>query len=146
MRTTIISCFAATTLVLAACGGGDSVGGDQGRVIDLVIETAGDVGIEVDESCVSNLYADLSDDDAKAIADAGVEGNPDVSDEGSEIGDRVFSECVDAESYLDTQIGFLTESDSAVDAECLKTELTGLTVDEIDAQIFDAAFACTTDS
>lgn len=162
MRTALAAWLAATTIILAACGGSDgssadsssadsssadasSVDGDQGRVIALLLSTAADSGIELDETCVNNTLGELSDDDAKAIADAGIDGQPEVSDEANEIGDRVFDECIDAESYLESQANALAGGDDTIDADCITAELADLTVNEIDDRLFETAFACSSD-
>ena len=156
MRITLTACLAAVTLALAACGGSDdpsgddgsegsSAGGDQARVVDLLLGAAEGSGIELDETCVNETLGELSDEDAKAIADAGVEGNPEVSDAGNEIGDRVYNDCIDAESYLTSQANVLADNEESIDADCIIDELTGLTVNEIDELLFDTAFACSSD-
>lgn len=85
---------AAAIVTLAACGGGDDDGGGgrQGDVADLYIETMNDlaeeldVELDVDEDCVREVTGRLSDDDAAALMEAGLEGEPDVSAEADEIG------------------------------------------------------------
>ena len=76
---------------------------------------------------------------------AGLEGDVDISDEGDAIGERIFSDCVDAASYLAALIDSFTADDPSLDAACLESALEGKTVDEIDDELFDAAFGCTTD-
>ena len=144
-KTTITSFLAASVLVLAACGGSDSgsASGDQGRVADLVIELSGEQGFELDEACVNETVSELSDADAKALADSELAGDAETSDEAEAIGQKVFTDCVDAESYVNSLADSIAEDDDTIDAQCVKDELAGLTVDEVDDQIFDAAFACT---
>ena len=149
MRSTVLACLTVSALALAVagCGGSDDddgIGEQQQRVVDLLLSGAGEVGIELDDECVSENVAELSDDDAKAIADAGLEGEADISDEGDAIGDTLFSDCVDAESYANAQVESIGEIDETVDVECLREALDGLTVDEIDEQLIDAATGCST--
>jgi len=147
MRSTLLSCLA-TVALLAACGGSDdstpndAPGVQQERVVTLLMSGAGDAGIVLDEVCVEQNVAELSDEDARAIADAGLDGEVDVSDEADAIGDRVFSDCIDAASYAAAQVRALTEADDTIDADCLTQALDGLTTDEIDEQLFDEAIAC----
>lgn len=122
------------------------VGVEQQRVVDLLLSGAGDSGIELDEVCINENIGRLSDDDAKALADAGVGGEADISDEAAAIGETVFSECVDAASYADAQVDAIGQIDETIDLECFRDALDGLTVDEIDEQIFDAATDCADDS
>ena len=69
-------------LALAACGGGSS---DQDQVADLLIEAADDAGASPDPDCIRDLAQDISDADATAMTDAGLEGDPDISDAAGEI-------------------------------------------------------------
>lgn len=146
MRSTLLACLTVSALAVAGCGGSDDdgIGAQQQRVVDLLLTGAGEAGIELDEECVSENVAELSDDDAKAIADAGLEGEADISDEGDAIGETVFSDCVDAESYASLQVESIGEIDDTVDVDCLSDALDGLTVEEIDEQLVDAATACST--
>lgn len=132
---------AATCLVLTACGGSGS-GSDQDQVADLLIESAGDEGIELDESCVRDKASGLSDADAAALVEAGVDGDADISDEADAIAEDLFS-CVEVSSYRDGLIDAITEGDDTIDADCLRDALGDLeTAAEIDDAIFGAAFDC----
>ncbi|MDW3216337.1 MAG: hypothetical protein R8G01_20270 [Ilumatobacteraceae bacterium] len=71
-----------TGLTLAACGGG---GSDQDQVADMLIEAADDAGASPDSDCIRDLAQDISDDDAEAMADAGLQGDPEISDAAGEI-------------------------------------------------------------
>lgn len=83
-------------LALVACGGGGGGGGSvQDQVADLLIgavteavESEG-LAFEIDESCVRALTDQLSDADAKAIVEAGVEGEPETSAEADAIGEQI---------------------------------------------------------
>ena len=141
MKSTITAGIAAAALVLAACGGGG--GSDTDSAADNLISFADDQDLELDESCVKDLAKGFSDDDAKALADAGSDPeNAEISEAGDEIAEQMFNDCVDAASYVNTVVNGLTESDASIDADCLRGELDGLTVEEIDEKLFDAAFAC----
>lgn len=147
MRSFAITALLATSaLVLAACGsddsGGGEPGGDQARVVDLVMSSTGAEGFELDRACVEEAVAELSDADAQSLADSGLANNADISAEGDAIGQRVFTECVDAASYLDALIASFGQ-DPTLDAECLRSALEGKNIDEIDAEVFDAATGCT---
>ncbi len=156
MRTIITAGLVTATLFLGACGSSDggsndggssdggssSASGDQGRVADLLLSAAADEGFELDADCVNENVSELTDEDAKALADSGLEGNPEVSAAADAIGETIFSECVDAASYLDALIASFGESDPTLDTECLASALEGKTVDEIDDELFDAALSC----
>jgi len=86
----------AAPLGFAACGGGDGGGtSPQDGVADLLIEVineqlgGGGIDFELDEQCVRDLTDQLSDADAQAIVDAGVDGEPDTSAEADAIGEQI---------------------------------------------------------
>ena len=82
MRTRILGSIAIAALALTACGGS---GGNQGEVADLLVESASDEGIELDEGCVEDVAGKLSDDDAQRIIDAGSDGDAVLSAEGEAL-------------------------------------------------------------
>lgn len=136
-RFTLIA--AATTLALTACGGSSS---DQDEVADLLIETASEEGLELDEGCVRDTASQLSDADAAALVEAGVDGEADVSDEANALADEILG-CVDVSSYRDALIDAISEGDDSIDADCLRDALGDLSsAEEIDDAIFGAAFDC----
>ncbi len=63
-------------LLFAGCGGGDS---DQDKVADIVIQAAEDAGASPDSGCIKDAAGRLSDDDAAALVDAGLQGDPTIS-------------------------------------------------------------------
>ena len=83
-------------LGLVACGDDDdggSLSGDQQEGVDSMTEILEDLGAEVDADCITDLASQLSDDDAAALAEAGVDGDPELSDEGEALGEQV-EDCV----------------------------------------------------
>ena len=139
MRKKLFSTLAAMAVVASACGG--SGGGDQGEVADMFIELASEGGLELDRGCVEDAAARLSDEDAKALVEAGTDGDPDLSPEADEIGDSIFN-CVDASSFVDSFIAEFEDEDS-IDTDCLREELEGLTTpEEIEEKMFDVALSC----
>lgn len=89
----------AAGLLVAACGDDDGGGGgeDQERVADIFLEFLEEEGngITVDEGCARDLINQLSDEDAKILADAGLDGDTEgVSAEGDAIGEQIFTDCV----------------------------------------------------
>lgn len=88
----------ATSFALAAtgvaCGGDDGGGGatgPQARLAAELIDEAGDDGFAIDESCVREVTARLSDTDARRLLDGDEE---ELSAEGGMILLGIF-ECVD---------------------------------------------------
>ncbi len=73
-------------LVLVACGSDDGGGSsDQDKVADLIIKAADDAGASPDSDCIRDAAKKISDADAKAMIDAGLEGEPDISAGAGEI-------------------------------------------------------------
>jgi hypothetical protein len=103
MKKTIIAVLASSALVFAACGsdsdgGSDGGGGAQSEVAALMTGALDDAGIDYDADCINDAAGQLSDEDAEAIVAAGMEGDPDVSDEADAIGDSL-ADCIE----LDTE-------------------------------------------
>lgn len=139
MRYRLTLLAAAATLALTACGGS---GSDQDEVADLFIEVASSQDLELDEDCVRDSASQFSDEDAAAIVAAGIESDPDVSDEADAIADEIFG-CVDVSSYRDTLIDSIAESDPTIDADCMRDALGDLeTSAEVDDEIIGAALSC----
>lgn len=82
MKKQTLSIALVAGLALAACGGG---GSDQDQVADLLIGAAEDAGASPDPDCIRDLAQDISDADAKAMTEAGLEGDPDISEAAGEI-------------------------------------------------------------
>lgn len=141
MRTRFLAIITASALALSACGGGG--GGAQGEVADLFIEVAEGEGLVLDRGCVESAAERLTDDDAEAIVDAGIDGEPDLGEDAQAVGAEIIK-CVSVDSYIDNIVaGF--EEDESFDADCFRDEITGLdSVEAIDDVLFDAALACST--
>lgn len=140
MRFRPICIIAAVAFIAAGCGGGS--GGDQDEAADLFLDAGAALDLDLDEDCVRDLTARLSDQDAAAIVESGQTGEPDLSDEGDAIADEIFG-CVDVDSYLDREIRSFTDNDDSIDPDCLRRELEGLaTAAEIADSLIDAAIAC----
>lgn len=87
----VLTAAAATAFAftsIAACGDDDDSGSGsvQDQVADMTIEQLGaDEGVDVDADCVRDKANELSDDDARAVIDAGLSGDADVSEEGQAV-------------------------------------------------------------
>jgi hypothetical protein len=120
MRTRLIASIAVATLALAGCGGDDGSSGQQGEVADLMLATAEEEGIVLEEDCVREVAGRLSDEDAAKIVEAGVDGDPDVSDDAEAVAEEM-ADCVDTDALVDQ---IVAEMDGeGIDAECLKRVL-----------------------
>ncbi len=150
-RARLTACVAGVAIAsaLAGCGGsddaGEATGDDKARVVELLVAAADEEGFGLDTECVTGYVGELSDDDARELAEAGLTGDADVSGDGEAIGAALFRDCVDAASYADAIAEAFAEADPSVDVECLKGALGGLTTDEIDDQFLDRVEDCSTD-
>ena len=121
-------------LAIAACGsddGGASLTDDQQAAVDQFMgqEDAGDV---FDQECVEDKAQDLSDEDAKAITEAGPDGQPDLSPEGLALTIELAS-CIDSEALVDQFILGMEESGQDFDEECVREGLEDFDMGEIAA-------------
>ena len=91
MHKTLIAALAASALVLAACGSDSDGAGDgpQSEVVTMLTESLDDAGVGYDADCLEDKISQLTDEDAEAIVAAGVDGDPDVSDEADAIGSSI---------------------------------------------------------
>ena len=116
-------------LVLAsACNGDDGGSGlteDQQAAVDQLSGVEEDEGIVLDDDCVEETAAQLSDEDAAAIAEAGPDGDPELSAEGQALTLGLMS-CVDTDALVDR---FIEEMDAAgqdFDEDCVRDALEGI--------------------
>lgn len=124
----------------SACGGDDGGGltDDQATAVDQLLESAAADDIDVDRSCVEDLAAGLSDEDAAAIVAAGPDGDPELSADGEALTARLFG-CVDIDSLADSVIDELTASGTPVDEDCVRDALRDLDPEALAASGDDAA-------
>lgn len=149
MKTTLTATLAAGLLVLAACGDDDDgASGVQGEAASQAIEAAQAEGLALDEGCVNDLAAQLSDEDAQAIIDAGPDGDADLSPEGQALTAELLT-CVDQDELIDVFIQGLEESGQEVDENCVRENLEGVDLssalgseDEPPAELINAVFEC----
>lgn len=91
-------------------------------------------GMTVDEQCVRDAVGKLSDDDLRAIVDAGMDGDPDVSAEADAIGASIVECVTDFGDELDTSgsgsvPGGIAMTDALIDVFVEQIEATGLQAD-----------------
>jgi len=122
MRTRRMATLATGVLLLAACGGDDGAGGAQGQAADAAMAAAAQEGFELDEGCVNDIAAQLSDEDAQAIVDAGPNGDADISAEGEALSLELLG-CVDASALVDQFIEGMAESGQDFDEACVRERL-----------------------
>jgi hypothetical protein len=124
----ITGLLAASVLFVAACGDDDddTAGGVQNDAADELVQQMEDEDIDADESCVREAFADMSDEDAQKIVDAGSDETPDLSPEGLAIATQATTSCVSGEDLLDSFIESLPEN---VDGDCVRETLEGVDFD-----------------
>jgi len=99
-----------------------SAGDVQAQAADAAIASAKQDGIDLDADCVNELTAQLSDEDAQAIVDAGGGGDAEVSDEGTAIGSQLLS-CAGNEQIIDALIAEMKTSGQEFDEQCVRDGL-----------------------
>jgi hypothetical protein len=148
MRRTLTIAAIAAGLALTACGsddGGSSVSGPQADAAQAAIDSAAEEGLTLDEDCVNDLAAQLSDEDAeKAAAD----GDAALSPEGEALTVQLIS-CADQGEVIDSIIGAMTDGGAIIDEDCAREALEGLDLgtltpngDEPPAEFVEALTPC----
>jgi hypothetical protein len=126
-------------LTLAACGGSDGgTSGAQSEAAQQTIDAAKDAGFDLNKGCVNDIASQLSDDDAQAIVDAGPDGDPDVSTEGSALANQLAS-CLSQEDLLDEFIIGMKADGQAFDEACVRENLKDFDLRALAAQGNNAA-------
>lgn len=101
---------------------GGSGGAVQREAAELAIAAAGVQGLELDEECVNEIAAELSDEDAQLIVDAGPDGDPALSAEGEALTTQLLT-CVDQDALIDLFVAGLEESGEDFDEDCVRESL-----------------------
>lgn len=174
MTTRFLSMLVVGALALAACGDGDAAddapddaagdpagtsagsvdetsggeaGGVRGEAARLAIEAAAVEGLELDAACVDELAAQLTDDDARALVDAGIDGDPALSAEGEALTAQLLT-CVDEEALVDLFVDGLEQSGEAFDEACVRENLDAVDLsaalgeDETPRDLLSAVVGC----
>lgn len=100
--------LAVGALTFTACGGSDSGGGssDKDKIADSMLDS-GDLPEGIDEDCVKGKIGNLSDSDAKLIAD-NIE-SPDMPEGLSEEGQGLIIGMLDCIDFSDIDLSDLEE-------------------------------------
>jgi hypothetical protein len=112
--------------------GADTPGDLQGEAAETLIAATEGGGIELDPACVSDLTAQLSDEDAQEIVDARAESDADVSAEGTAIVGRLLG-CADNDQLIDVFIEQLQAAGQEFDEACVREGLQDVDLAEIAA-------------
>ena len=126
----ITALLATSVLLFAACGDDDDddAGGVQAEAADEFIDQMRDEDVDPDEECVRTAFADMSDDDAQAIVDAGSDETPDLSPEAMAIVTEATTSCASSEDLIDSIIENLPEG---IDGDCVRDRLADADFDEM---------------
>jgi len=122
MRTRILGVTVVAAMALVACGSDDDGGssGPQDEVAVLFADAMEEQDVAIDLDCAKEAASDMSDEDAQAIVDAGVDAGADFSPAATEFADKAAS-CIDIDSLVDQMVDLLGED--LVDGDCLKEAL-----------------------
>ena len=128
----VTAAIAAVTL-LAACGGddgGSAGGGDQTKAADALLESAEEEDIALDEECVREVSAKLTDEDAKLILDSiDSDDEPTLSEAGEALKGEIFG-CIDSSQLVDQMMEEIGDQ-PGMDKDCVREVLDGLSSDDI---------------
>jgi hypothetical protein len=127
MRTTVVVLTSVLALAVAACGSDDGpeLSSDQAAAAQAVIDSAAEDGVPLDEDCVNEIAAQLSDADAALAAE---DDNAELSAEGEALGVQLL-DCADDDAIVDlflAQIGV-----EGLDEECARDALADFDIAEI---------------
>lgn len=118
-------------LVLAsACNGDDGGSGsgltdDQQAAVDQLLQIGEEENLAFDRECVEDKAAELSADDAAAIAASGPDGDAELSDEGDALTATLF-DCIDNDAMVELMIQQMGASGEDVDEDCVREALDGV--------------------
>jgi hypothetical protein len=127
MRTSVVILTSVFALAVAGCGGDDGpeLSSDQAAAAQSVIDAAAEDGVTLDEDCVEEVAAQLSDADAALAAE---DDTAVLSPEGEALGVQLL-DCADEDAIVDL---FLAEIGAeGVDEDCAREALADFDVAEI---------------
>lgn len=150
--------------VAAGCGGDDTSDSTTKKaVLEQFITEAEKEGATVDRDCAEKAISELSDSDASAILAAGVNGDPDVSDEATVVAGNLIA-CIDefggildtvldgslpdvtipdvsipeglevTDAMIDAIVTSIEQSGATVDRDCIEDAIDGMNLDELAGQ------------
>ena len=131
MRRTLTIAALTAGLALTACGSDGDSGSDlseaQAAAAQSAIDGAAEDGIALDESCVNDIAAQLSDEDAELAA---AEGDDELSPEGEALTVSLLT-CADEDALVDLFIQGMSEGGPTLDEDCAREEIQDFDVVEI---------------
>ena len=124
MRRTFTIAAVAALVTLTACGSDDStsISGPQAEAAQAAIDSAAEEGLALDEDCVNDVAAQLSDEDAELAA---ADGDAELSPEGEALTVQLVA-CADPDELIDSIIGSMNEGGAMFDEDCAREALQDL--------------------
>lgn len=125
MKRTAIALALAAATALTACGSDDSsssISGPQADAAQAAIDSAAEEGVTLDEDCVNDVAAQLSDADAELAA---ADGDAELSPEGEALTVQLVA-CADPDELIDVIIGSMGDDGAMFDEDCTREALRGL--------------------
>lgn len=127
MRATVVLLASVAALAVVGCGSDDGpqLSSDQAAAAQSVIDAAAEDGVPLDEDCVNEVAAQLSDADAALAAD---DDTAELSPEGEALGIELLG-CADDDAIVEL---FLAEIGAeGLDEECARDALADFDIAEI---------------
>jgi hypothetical protein len=131
MRKALAIGITAAALLMAGCGSdssSDDTADPRTDAAKAVVDAAEAQGFILDEACVNDLTAQLSDDDATKLAAGG--GDADLSPEGEALGSKVI-QCAAKDSLVELFISGLKGSGQNVDEDCAREKLQDVDIAQV---------------
>ena len=124
--------LAAGVLILGACGSESAaqLNPDQERVVELVLESSGESGLVLDETCVNEVVSRMSDEDAKILAESDLGADVELSAEGEALGEELVT-CLDRDEFINALVADLSASGINVDRDCIADALADVELTEL---------------
>jgi len=119
--TTTVATTVTTPVAPPSPGGPGELSPAKADVLGQLLESSEAEGVVVDEACLREVVARLSDDDARLLAELGID-DAEVSDQGDELAVELFG-CIPGEWWLDEMARELESQGLTVDRACLEAEL-----------------------
>lgn len=124
--------LAAGVLILGACGSESAaqLNPDQAQVVELVLESSGESGLVLDETCVNEVVSRMSDEDAKILAESDLGADVELSAEGEALGEELVT-CLDRDEFINALVADLSASGINVDRDCIADALADVELTEL---------------
>ena len=152
MSKQLISALAVGALILAGCGDEDGGSGSdlseaQQGAADQAMLIEDEADVEFDRGCIEEIAAELTEEDAQAIVDAGPDGDARLSAEGEALQESLFG-CMDQGDIIGLFVQSIEEAGQEVDDACVQDVLSDVDLapllesGEPPDEVIEAVFGC----